>query len=81
MQGITANRARAVATFTSFATKCSTLNDGQYHLAEALEATGRTVDTAKTEKMAKMEPRNGAKKISLYIYHRCQNQCGPFDHI
>jgi hypothetical protein len=73
MQEITADRARAVATFTLFATQSFTLTIGQFYQTEALEAMDRMVETAKTEKMAKMGPLNGANQISNPNFQPCQN--------
>jgi hypothetical protein len=73
IKAITVYQARVAVTFTSFTRKCFMLKDGQFHPTEALEATGRTVETAKTEKMAKMGPLNGANQISNPNFQPCQN--------
>jgi hypothetical protein len=66
-------RARVAGTFTSFATKCSTLKNGRFYHKEALEATGRTVATAKMEEMVKVQPQNGANQISNQNSQLCQD--------
>ena len=66
-------RARVAVTFTSYATKCLTVIDGQFRHKEASEAMDRMVAKAKMEKMVKMEPQNGLNQISIQNFQLCQN--------
>ena len=62
-----------VVTCASYATKCLTVIDGLFRHKEASEAMDRMVDTAKMEKMVKMEPQNGLNQISIQNFQLCQN--------